>query len=161
MAETMHVLVEGDVVRWDTSKQRHCREGYAIATRRYDGTLILLDTYWNGSEEYQLRDESWEFLFNLNDYDELDRYDRSSRAAWMKFHPDDRRSISSQHGLQHRYFVRKGASESLETQIANARNEMTAAESDVRRAQSMLDWKCKELADLEALVTSHSSEVAS
>lgn len=147
-------LRPGDVVRYEPDPSRHdprwCREGMAIA----DGRGVLFDTYWgSGSDNHRLNDAeiaSAEPLFNLADYDELDRYDRSAKGIWETYHPDDRRFVSSQHRLQFRRFIRKDATPDVATMIANAEERVREAEAEVASAQRRADWT---RADLAALLT--------
>lgn len=128
-----HEYRPGDVVRYDPA-EHHCREGMAIAYERH-GNVVLLDTFWDGYGDRHMltadeRDTA-QLSFNLNDYDELDQYNRSSPGNWGKYAPDDRRTITSQHGLRKRWFIRQGATEHWPTQIDNARKEVATRESDV------------------------------
>ncbi|NMO00846.1 hypothetical protein HH308_06415 [Gordonia sp. TBRC 11910] len=135
----------GDVVRYTPSRD-HCREGMAWAIRPR-GRQVLVDTYWNvGVDSHVLTDEeiaTAEVVFNTNDFHELPRYDRGTPDQWKRYAPKDRETISAQRGLQHRYFVRKGASEDWDTIVANARDyadECAAdAEAAVRRGKLALD----------------------
>ena len=150
-------LPAGTVVRYRPDPSRHdpawCREGMAIA----DSDGRLFDTYWGSmSEAHRLQPvelDTIEILFNVNDYDELDRYAHGSKAKWETYHPDDRRYVTSQHRLQCRWFVRKGASPDLATQIENAREAVREADEKVEFAKRQAEWLRKGLADLEACVT--------
>lgn len=138
--------VLGYIPRW-----HHCREGVAFV--RDDGAVV--DTFWRHTDSSAARlDESElataEMRFNVNDYDALDLYSKSSRPTWLTYHPDDRGRIPSQHGLQEALFVRRGAVPNLETQIANARADVEEAESALRSAQWRLDLRREDLAKLEA-----------
>jgi hypothetical protein len=147
----------GDVVKYvpaDRFDRWWCREGTAIATQR-DGDIILVDTYWgSGSDNHVLRDDETAtatLKFNLGDFDELPSRP-GVRLAWGKYAPADRELIPSQHGLQCRYFIRKGAAESLPTQVENATQALIDAESELRSAQWRVESRAKELAELRALV---------
>lgn len=123
---------------------RWCREGIAIA----DGKGVLFDTYWDGHDEHCLNKievESAEVLFHLDDFDELDRYSQSSKSTWATYHSDDRKRITSQHGLQSRWFVRKGATPDLSTQIENAQEAVDSAKGKVRSDERSLQWAEQEL----------------
>ena len=141
----------GTVVRYTPDRSRHdplwCREGTAIA----DDQGRLCDTYWgSGSEAHIVSGdemESVEVLFHLEDYDEPDRW-RPSKQQWATYAPEDRQRITSQHGLQERLFIRKGAEPDLTTQIANAEEKVREAEADVERAEWRLQWARKDLAAL-------------
>lgn len=145
-------LRAGDVVRYEPDPSRHdprwCREGMAIA----DDRGVLFDTYWgSGSDNHRLlavEIASAELLFNLADYDELDRYDRATKGIWETYHPDDRRFVSSQHRLQFRRFVRKGATPDLATQIANAEEKVREADEAEASARRHAEWARVDLAAL-------------
>jgi hypothetical protein len=138
----------GDVLSY-LAERYHCREGTALV--RDDGRAV--DTFW-GSLDSQAHvltaDElsTAERVFNVNNYDALDRYSRGSRLTWETYHPDDRGRITSQHGLQEALFIRKGATPDLATQIANARAAVERAEVEVRSAESSLKWRREDLAKL-------------
>lgn len=158
MSEPLHtaeiVARPGDVVRYAPDPSRHdprwCREGMAIADERG----ILFDTYWgSGGDNHRLNAvevATAEVIFNVADYDELDRYARASRGIWETYHPDDRRVLTSQHGLQRRWFIRKGADPDMATQVASAEEKVLEAEEAVASAQRRAEWAREELADLRA-----------
>ena len=145
----------GTVVRYRPDPSRHdprwCREGMAIA----DARGFLFDTYWaSGGDSHRLlpiERDTIEVLFYLSDYDELDRYSNVSKGVWATYAPDDRRLVTSQHGLIRRWFVRKGARPDLGTQIANAEEKVRDCEEAVRAAQRHLD---RVRQDLDAIRTS-------
>ena len=145
----------GDVVRYKSERDnRWCREGTAEAIER-SGKVILVDTYWGryDGDSHALTDAelaSAELIFNIGGYDELDRYGPGSRDEWMRYAPADREQITSQHGMQSRWFVRKGASEDMDTQIANAQELVGAAQEAVRSAENRLEWATQDLASLQA-----------
>lgn len=128
---------------------RWCREGMAIA----DDRGHLIDTFWiSGSEAHVLNAAeiaTVEALFHLDDYDELDRW-RPDVRLWETYAPEDRQRITSQHGLQQRLFIRKGAQPDLATKIANAERKVAVAEAKVKSAQWDLDWARRELSELVA-----------
>jgi hypothetical protein len=95
----------GTVVRY-RPERTWCREGTAIA----DDNGLLYDTYWHSGQDVLSDAEaaSAEVLFHLDDYEEIDRYQRMS-STWESYHPDDRRVITSQHRLQKRWLIRKDA----------------------------------------------------
>lgn len=145
----------GDVVRYDTltMPSRHCREGWAIAKERNDGRVVLLDTFWGSTDNHVLTDEevaTAELVFNLADYDEFDQYDRSSSARWETYKREDRETVTSQHGLQRRWFVRKGAEPDLATQIENARQVLEDAERKLESAEWRVRGAKQDLEQLEA-----------
>lgn len=141
----------GDVVQYDV-EDPHCREGMAIAKQREDGRTYLADTYWS-SENHILSEAevaSAELVFNLADYDELDQYRHESAAKWKTYAPADRERITSQHGLQVRWFIRKGASPDLQTQIENACEAYVEAQSKLRSAEADVRYAWQVLSELEA-----------
>ena len=146
----------GTVVRYTPDRSRHdpswCREGMAIA----DDRGVLLDTYWgSGSDNHRLLPvelATVENLFNLGDYEELDRYSHASKDKWLRYHPDDREVVTSQHRLQVRWFIRKGASPDFATQVENAEDEVREAQEKAESAQRQLDWKRRQLAELKTSV---------
>ena len=132
------------------SSERHCREGVAI--ERNPGQFF--DTFWaSGQDAHRLTAgevATAVLLFDTDDFDELDGYGRAARPSeWEQYALKDRALITSQHGLQVRYFVRRGAVPDLETQIDNASREVGDAEYVLRRAQWGVDSAKKILADLE------------
>lgn len=143
-----HAFRPGDVVSYNPA-QHHCREGTAIAYER-QGKVVLLDTFWGGSGDRHMvtGDElsTAELQFSLHDYDELDPYSRSSPSAWAKYAPGDRQVVTSQHGLQKRWFIRKGAAEDWPTQIDNARRELEERENEADSAQRRVEWARQDLA---------------
>lgn len=129
-------FIDGDVITY-RSEERHCREGMAVVARQQ-----AFDTFWSGGGDRHLltADElaTAELLFNLADFEELDSNSRHmSEAKWNTYATEDRQLITSQHGLQKRWFIRKGAEPSWEQQIANAREKLgkvtCAAESAIRQ----------------------------
>jgi hypothetical protein len=142
-----------DVVRYETLTRpnRWCREGIAIAEQRGSGAIYLLDTYWghHTSETHVLSDPeiaTAELLFNLDDYDELDKYSSGSKLKWERYAPADRRIVTEQHGCYTRWFVRKGAVESWPTKIENAQRELDKKREDLKHAQWHVEWAEQELA---------------
>lgn len=131
----------GDVLDY-TPRDRWCYEGIAVVQE--NGRA--LDTYWcinaNGLRPDELA--TARLRFRLADYREI-----GSEDEWKTYAPADRQSISSQHGLQWTYYVRVGAEPDLETQIANARNAVERAESELRAAEWRLTCRRDELAELE------------
>lgn len=155
MSTTRTEFKPGDVVRYETPGHRstHCREGMAIAEARLDG-VVLFDTYWGtpGDRHLLTYEElgTAELVFNLADYDELDRYQHSSPARWKTYKPEDRETVTSQHGLQVRWFVRKDAEPDLATQIENAREVLADAESKLESAEWRVRGAKRDLEQLEA-----------
>lgn len=143
----------GTVVHYTPDPSRFepwwCREGIAIT----DDNGVLFDTYWDGGEKHRLNKievESAQVVFHLDDYAELDRYSRSSKSTWETYHPDDRQRITSQHGHQVRWFVRKGATPDMSTQIANAQEVVDVARAKVDNAERSLRWAERELQRLQS-----------
>jgi hypothetical protein len=159
----MSAFREGDVVSYAPGERfpgqrdtRWCREGTAIAGK-HDGGIQLADTFWlMGTEDHILTEAeiaTAELLFNLDDYDELGRYSRESPSQWKKYAPADRQQITSQHGLQHRWFIRKGAAEDHATQVENARERLREAEAKLQSAQWSVESAQRDLAEIESQVT--------
>lgn len=142
----------GVVVRYKPDPSRHdprwCREGMAIA----DSAGVLFDTYWqSGNESHRLLPvelATIELLFHMDDYDELDRCSQTTKGLWATYHPDDRHVVTSQHRLQFRWFIRKGARPDIDTQIENAEEKVRECESRVESARQQLEWAQH---DLDAL----------
>ena len=138
----------GDVYTY-TPKQHHCTEGLAIEDER--GRLY--DWYWGGSRDPMLdkivsRDaEDLTLIANLGDYELTPRDGRESNREYA---PEDRLVITSQHGHQRTYYVRKGAKPDLGTKIENAREALRDAEQAARSAQHGVEWARRQLAQLEA-----------
>ena len=136
------------VYKYDVDGSRWCREG--VATKE-NGALF--DTFWQGtSDRHRLsaaEAASAVLVFDTDEYDELPLSPRVS-DQWAQYAPADREVIPSQHGLQFRYFVRKGSSPDLATRIENAKRDVEDAESKLRAAESGLRWACEHLASLEA-----------
>lgn len=153
----------GDVIRYSTLTRpnRWCREGIAIAEERRC-RVVLLDTFWGGgSETHVLTDaeaDTGEWLFNIGDYDELDRYSHGTPSTWEKYAPEDRRVITEQHGLRSRWFIRKGASEDWATQIANAERALEKKRSQLRSAELSLEWALEDLSRLREKATAIGGE---
>lgn len=126
-----------------------CREGMAVVND--DG--IALDTFWQSSSEaHRLTStelERAEVLFELREFDELDRW-RPDRQKWLTYAAEDRQSITSQHQLEQRLFLRKGAKPHRETVLDNLRTAMAEAESEFRSAERRLQHAQEDLAALEA-----------
>lgn len=149
----MRTFRPNDVVRYRPS-EHHCREGVAIAKKLGSG-VVLVDTFWqSGSHDDHVLTESeiatGETAFNIDDYDELDRFASSCEALWNKYATIDREVVTSQHGLQKRWFIRKGASPDWDTQIENARQVVAEYERRLESVRSGLEWARRDLAEIEA-----------
>jgi hypothetical protein len=148
MNETTMTFRPGDVVRYEP-ENRWCHDGYAIAEKRRDGQVILVDTYWNsGASLGTVEPLVYEHLFNLADYDVQPAH------VWETFAPADRQYIPKHSGYQTVHLVRKGATPDLATRISNAQDRVDEAESALRSAERTLAWRRRELADLEAQAAS-------
>jgi hypothetical protein len=140
----------GDVLSYVPTRD-HCREGTAWVNE----AGVALDTYWraygDGESHVLTRSEinTATIVFNVADFDALDRYLSTSRETWETYAPDDRARITSQHGLQEVLLIRKGAQPDLPTQIANAQREVERAEAEVRSAEHTLERHRQDLAELE------------
>lgn len=144
----MSDYTDGDVLGY-TPEDRHCREGQAVVVNGR-----VLDTFWSlGTETHHLTVEELEsaiLRFNTGDYDELDQYARESPAKWLTFDPKDREQITSQHGLQSRWFIRKGAEPSVETMRSNIVAELDEAIRAAESATRRVEWKREDLARFDA-----------
>lgn len=135
-----------------TPKQHHCHEGLAIEDER--GKLI--DWFWGGSGDSMLdkrvsrEADDLELIANLDDYDLTPRDGRESSREYA---PEDRLTITSQHGLQRTHYIRKGAKPDLATKIENAREALREAEYAASSAKFQIEYAQSALAKLEAEVT--------
>lgn len=132
--------------------RRHCRE--AMAYQCDNGRLV--DTFWgvpgDSSVRHTLTDTELATavpLFNTDDYDEIDRHMRDS-STWESYAPTDRARITSQHGLQTRWFIRKGANPDLETMIGNAEEDLDRAQHRLRALEFGIASRKRRIADLKA-----------
>lgn len=136
----------GDVLTYSPA-DRWCREGMAVV----NDAGIAFDTFWaSAGDAYRLGEadlRSAEFLFNIGNYRELDRHER---YTFSRFAPEDRATITSQHGLQRRLFVRHGAVEDRETIIENARQKVREAEEARDAAERQVTYARESLARIEA-----------
>ncbi|WP_074346609.1 hypothetical protein [Mycobacteroides abscessus] len=151
--EAMSRFRLNDVVRYRPS-EHHCRESVAIATDR-GGNIVLVDTFWQsgGQDDHVLTESeiaTIELVFNTDDYDELDRYASSSEGLWNKYATSDRQVVTSQHGSQMRWFIRKGAFPDWDTQIANARKVVADCERGLESMRRSLEWARRDLAEVMA-----------
>lgn len=152
----MDTFRPNDVVRYRPS-EHHCREGIAIA-KVCGSSVVLVDTFWqSGSHDDHVltagEKASAEIVFNIEDYDELDRYMSFSEELWNKYAASDRQVVTSQHGLQKRWFIRKGACPDWNTQIDNARQVVAEYERQLESVRSNLEWARRDLADMLAAAT--------
>jgi hypothetical protein len=139
----------GDVLRY-SPRSTHCRDGVAIIDEHGNA----YDTYWGMRDSMSfvrpedLRDA--EVQFRLEDYDEITGVGRdTARMKWEKFANEDRECIPAHSGYHARFFTRKGAEPSLDTQIENARRDLAYAEDKARGAANTVEWKRE---DLERLI---------
>lgn len=145
------------VYTYDIEGTAHCKEGWAVETE--DG--LLLDTYWSSDRSHLSKGEitSAKFRFDTDDFEEIEHHrGRGTPPEWLRYAPEDRNYISSQHGLSTRWFIRKGASPDLATELANQHYAVEEAESELRAAQSKLSWERNKLAELEAKAGESASE---
>ncbi|OHU47406.1 hypothetical protein BKG82_27765 [Mycobacteroides chelonae] len=134
--------------------EHHCREGLAVA-KDCDSSVVLVDTFWQGGsqDDHMLTEgevSTAELIFNLEDYDELERYVPSSKELWNKYAPIDRQVVTSQHGSQERLFIRKGATPDWDTQIETARQVVAERERQLESATRGLEWARHDLAEVSA-----------
>ena len=142
----------GDVVRYESERHdRHCREGMALAVERSKDTVILVDTFWNSMSDSHVltaaEEATAELRFNTADFDALDRHET---YRWENYAPTDRQVITSQHGLQRRLFIRKGATEDYVTKVQNAREKLAAAVSELASAERSVQRAKDDLARMQA-----------
>lgn len=138
MSDFMSDFIDGDVISYTPTDGRHCREGMAVVGRHpLSDFQRAIDTFWGSSGDQHILTNAElltaELIFNVADYDEIDINSRHiAEAKWNTYATDDRQLITSQHGLQKRWFIRKGAEPSWDQQIINAREELDKAlrESD-------------------------------
>jgi hypothetical protein len=140
-------MTAGDVYTY-TPDQHHCREGLAIENERG----MLIDWFWGGHDMAldNIVDRAaadLTLIANLNDYDLTPQGGRCSNREYAR---GDRLVITSQHGLQRTYYVRKGALPDLSTKIENARAALSEAESELRSARFQVERSAEALAKLEA-----------
>lgn len=137
------------VYNYDVDGSRHCREGVAV-----EENGALFDTFWGGhSERHRLTDverKSVRLIFDTDDFDELDWSRRGEPSEWSERHPSDRAIIPSQHGLTLRWFIRKGSERDYETRLANVRDVLMEAESELRSAESRVKWAREDVQKIEA-----------
>lgn len=128
---------------------RWCREGVAV---ELDGGR-LIDTFWAGiGSSHQLTEAEVAtavLRFDTDDFDELDEYKQHSKATWNTYAPEDRETITSQHRLRSRLFIRKGAKPDLPTQIENASAELERLRGEAAMAQRRVEWAHDALAKLK------------
>jgi hypothetical protein len=150
--ETTTQFVPGDVLRYAPTGGTHCRQCTAVVGE--NGCAV--DTYWgvarysDGHVLSAQELETAELLFRLGDFRKLGEHWDDKHDEWMTYAPADRQRIGSQNQYQSTYYVRVGAEPDLETQITNARDSVELAEGNVRIAESRLQWRRQELAELEA-----------
>lgn len=148
-------LRPGDVLTYTSDRAARgerdaywCLEGMAVV----DDQGQAFDTFWNsGSEAHRLTETermTAKHVFNLGDFDELDRW-RPDVEKWKSYAPEDRGRVTSQHGLQQRLFIRKGAKPAREVMIENARAKVQEAQAAVHSAEHTLAWAQQ---DLDALL---------
>lgn len=141
----------GDVLRYTPEDGRWCREGMALVSQYPSSSLLRAhDTYWGSSgDRHLLTDDELqtaELIFNVMDYDEIGSNSRHmDEAKWSTFAETDRQLITSQHGLQKRWFVRKGAEPSWEQQIKNARGALDEALREADAAVRNVGYRHAEL----------------
>lgn len=142
------------VYDYDVSGSRHCREGVA-ADDRGDG--FLRDTFWGSGygDRHVLRGEeaqSARLRFDTDEFEEIVGR-RGAPSAWTDRAPGDRQTLTSQHGLEVRWFIRKGSQPDRATRLENARQKVADALSAVRLAESSLRYAEGSLAAIEHEVT--------
>lgn len=146
-------LREGDVVRYEPAR-RHCRDGVAKARRRPDGSIVLHDTYWfSQSDDSVVRPAEFEVLFNINDYERVEKW------QWERYGPGHRQVIHAQHGYCSEFYVRKGAVESANQIVENARAALEEARQKLRLATFWVESQERALAEAERAAAKEVSDV--
>jgi len=134
------------VFQYTVEGSNHAREGWAVEI----GPGDFRDTYWS-SDRYRLNVrevETLEFRFDTDDFEQITgNYGTGVPPHWKEYASEDRGRIPSQNGLSTMWFIRKGASPDLETQIRAQRADLEQEESSLRSvqarrdaAQRRLDW---------------------
>lgn len=144
--ETPVTFREGDVLHYRPDDRgqgitRHCREGVAVV----DDQGQAWDTYWGDSNDHRLsasERENAEVIFNLADYTCLDHNDG---YLWEQYRPEDRQSVSHQHGCQRDLYVRRGAATDPVVKVRNARAKVREAEQKLDSARRGLEWARRDL----------------
>lgn len=153
MTGSITTFKPGDVLTYRPDPSRHdpnwCREGMAIVNA--EGTAF--DTYWaSGSEAHRLQADELttaEVIFNIGEYEELDGNRHGIRRTWETYREDQRQVVTSQHRLQARFFVLKGAQPDLDTQVMNARAALEKAREELVSAGRAIEWCTADLTRLQ------------
>jgi hypothetical protein len=130
----------GDVLRY-TPRQHHAREGTAVVNENG----IPYDTFWSSNDFGTLGPNeraTAHVIANLNDYEPISEY---REDEYRQRAPQDRLSITHQHGLQVDLYVRKGSEPDPATLLANAQAALCDAESDLRSALSSVEWRQRDV----------------
>lgn len=137
------------VFRYTIEGSRHAREGWAVEI----GPGDFRDTYWS-SDRYQLgvkEVESLEFQFDTEDFEPIiGDYGSGIPPIWTEYASEDRARIPSQHGLRSTWYLRRGASPDLDTQIRAQREILEREESSLRSVQARRDSAQARLKELLA-----------
>lgn len=137
------------VFQYTVEGSRHAREGWAVEIAPGD----FRDTYWS-SDRYKLNVREVEtlvFQFDTDDFEPITgNYGSGIPPIWTEYATEDRARIPSQHGLKPTWYLRKGASPDLDTQIEAQRDVLEREESNLRSVQARRDGAQEKLRELLA-----------
>jgi hypothetical protein len=132
------------VYDYDVDGSRHCREGIATEEKG-----AMFDTFWGYSgDRHRLTNteiSSAVLRFDTEDFEEVKSYVRGAPQDWLDRASQDRETISSQHGLQLSYWIRKGSSPDYATKIKNTKAKLDEAYRELRSAENSIKWAIEEL----------------
>ena len=137
------------VYDYDVDGSRYCREGVAT-----EENGAMFDTFWgSGGDRHRLtatEKSSARLRFDTDDFEEVRTHVRGEPQEWLDRAAGDRETISSQHGLQRSYWIRKGSEPSYEMRLANAMEKLDDAERGLRSAQLSVEWAREEVERVRA-----------
>jgi len=137
------------VFRYTVEGSNHAREGWAVEI----GPGDFRDTYWS-SDRYRLNVrevETLEFQFDTDDFEKIKGdYGSGIPPRWTEYAPKDRARIPSQHGLRPTWYLRRGSSPDLDTQIEAQRSVLEREETNLRSVQARRDSALERLQGLLA-----------
>lgn len=137
------------VFRYTIEGSHHAREGWAVEIAPGD----FRDTYWS-SDRYRLNVrevETLDFQFDTDDFEPITgNYGSGIPPHWTEYAPEDRARIPSQKGLRTTWYLRRGASPDLDTQIEAQRVILEREDANLRSVQARRDEAQERLAGLLA-----------
>lgn len=119
---TQPSLREGDVLQYEPGN-KHGREGLALVRRSptHLSGYAAPDTYWQHApldrdlgDGHTLTDAelaSAVVLFNVADYVRIRKPERDALEHWRRYRPEDRATVTAQHGGRVVYLVKRDAVE--------------------------------------------------